>query len=292
MREILLVLTDTHGGSEVGLCNPETKLWDKGARPGRYRPPSLTNTQVLLWQDLERHLGQAKEIADGDPVTVAHLGDITNGGVFMSDVNESRFMGQYQIAKWNMYRIVEEFGEDQIKEMLILDGTNVHTYDGSSEYVLADLLREKYRFPVWCYPHKVHRIGETTHDLAHHGPSPGKKVWGKGNPGLSWLRNHMIRELMDGNKPDTCFYRGHWHEYVAPITHRETRFLKTGIETFESAFVYAPGYSGLSDHARKATQSESMITWGMIVVEILDGKSVRFNPLVQPHDTRIREGIE
>lgn len=286
-RQLLLVLSDTHGGSDVGLCNPATKLWEKYDKSLQY--PNLSKTQRLLWEAFNRHIGTARDIADGDPVIVAHLGDMTHGGVFLDDVIEPRFTGQYQIAKWNMYAITDNI--PNIRAILIVSGTNVHTFDGSVEYVLADYLRLKMGFDVSCYPHTVLRIGSTTHDLAHHGPAPGKRVWTKQSTASSWLKSMMIREIMGGKEPSTVTYRGHFHEWVPTITHREYAVADDGWHQYESHFQFVPGYSGLSDHARKATKSESMVTWGMVMVEIIDNKSLTFYPLIDVRDTRVREEI-
>jgi len=289
MRNVLLLMADTHGGSDVGLCNPETKLWDKYSRRS-WCSPKMTNTQELLFEKFDEHLRKAKLFCDGDPVTVIHLGDMTHGGVFLTDVSEARFLGQYQIAKYNMYHIFNILG-DSVKYALFLEGTNVHTYDGSIEHVLADLLREKYDIGCWCYPHAVLRVGDTTHDLSHHGPSPGKRVWTKANPASSWLRSAMIKYVMRGEAPPTAFYRAHFHEWLPTITNREMVVREEGVEQYESHFQFVPGYSGLSDHSRKATQSEDTVYWGMVLVEIIDSRLVSFHALVHAEDTRIREEV-
>ena len=289
-REVLLLFADTHAGSDTGLCCPETKLYDTGSwRSWTY--PKMTKTQLLLWDKFSCHTQEAKQFAGKDPVYVGFLGDASHGSVFHSDAAEPRFLGQYQIAWYNACHILDVFG-DQLQKMMMVSGTNVHTWDSSLEYRLAHDLRHKYERDIWCYPHILFRAGETTHDLAHHGPSPGKRVWTKANAAQNWLKNMMIRDIMGRKTPQTVTYRAHFHEWVPAITHREASIRETGIVQYESHFLFVPGYSGLSDHARKATKSEDIVFWGMVAVEIIDGRTVNFYPMVYPHDTRIREEVD
>ena len=171
-----------------------------------------------------------------------------------------------------------------------IEGTEAHVFDGSIEYLIADHLRDKFGFPVHCYPHVLLKVGSKTHDLAHHGPSPGKRVWTRSSTALSWLKSMMISEVMAGREPTTVTYRGHFHEWVPLISHREVAMRTFPVE-YESHFQFVPGYSGLSDYARKATQSQGYVTWGMVAVEVIDGKSISVHPIVNMYDTRVREEI-
>ena len=85
-------------------------------------------------------------------------------------------------------------------------------------------------------------------------------------------------------------YRGHFHEWVPTITHREVAMKNDPVQ-YVSHFQFVPGYTGLNDHARKATQSQSYVTWGMILVEIVGGELAGIHPIASIHDTRVREEI-
>jgi len=62
--------------------------------------------------------------------------------------------------------------------------------------------------------HGLLDIDGVTIDYAHHGPFPGSRSWLKGNIARYYLRDLMMREIMNGNSPPKLVVRAHYHTPV------------------------------------------------------------------------------
>ena len=95
MRRILVALSDTHGGSRVGLLRPGTTLYQED-QVGDPEPwvPELTRTQQYLWSLYEEHVGAVVELAAGDEIVVIHCGDVTQGNRYPSLLVSDRMADQ------------------------------------------------------------------------------------------------------------------------------------------------------------------------------------------------------
>ena len=126
-------------------------------------------------------------------------------------------------------------------------------------------------------------IGSTTLDLAHHGPHPGSRNWTKGNVARLYLRSLMLDYLDLGQTPPTLVLRGHRHIYIPPITER---IYRNGT-LYTSTLILLPPLCGISRFARQVTQSNPILTVGLLALELINGTLHRIHATVTRDENRI-----
>jgi hypothetical protein len=169
--------------------------------------------------------------------------------------------------------------------MRLSTGTEAHNFGmGAAEMMVVQLLSPRYpEKSIKIVNHGLEDVNGVTVDFAHHGPQSGSRTWLTGNVARYYLQSAMLDELRRGNIPPMLYSRAHYHRWLT----EEVRF---GIYT--SRIILTPSYCMLDDHARKSTQSISVITNGLIVVEIIDGKMIGDPiPLTKELDIRSRETL-
>jgi len=175
--------------------------------------------------------------------------------------------------------------------MRILFGTEVHN-DGAGTSEAEVCRRLQLAYPKVDTRIAYHSVltfekqnGESI-DLAHHGPFPGSRKWLEGNSAGWYLKDAMLRELLDGKVPPRIYGRAHYHTYVS----NQQRVQAGGIEHV-SDLIILPSYSGIDDYARKATRSKTKITNGMVVLEFERGFR-KAHPLIVETDIRTKERFD
>jgi len=280
-RFIVLAESDEHSGHKLGLCNPNTLLLsDKKEVYG----PSLVGFQQYLWDLRTKDLAWVEVLAAGDPIVYIHGGDITHGTRFPTQLMESRMSDQPTIAYHNAIPVYEL--HNVIAGRIII-GTGLHVFgEGSSEILVAEMLRAKYpKIDTWPIAHSRITIGGIIFDVAHHGPGAGIRVWTRGNVAMNYLKSKMWQDFKNGKKPAHVYLRGHYHTFVF-VTNRE-RF--DGV-WYESHLIIMPSWCGMTEHARKATQSDYEVINGLVAFEIMNNE-VKVHPRDTPLDLRTEEII-
>ena len=282
-RCIAVLLSDTHAGHKLGLCNPNTALIDEH---GNEYSPRLTATQAYLDDLYKTHIDAVADLADGDPVLVFHNGDITQGTRYADHLIATLIVDQVKIAVANLSRW---YTHKRINLALVrvVVGTSVHSIEGTTEQLVAAQLAALY--PAISTNVMYHlqfalksQRGQVL-DLAHHGPFPGSREWLRGNSARFYLRDAMMAEMIDGLTPARVYARAHYHEWV-----RETvRVRRNGMDV-TSDLVITPSYSGIDDYVRRATRSKRKIDLGLVALEFEDGLR-DIHPLYVQLDVRSSE---
>lgn len=283
-RTLLACIADTHGGHRLGLLDPATVLFDEGPQGN---PVQLklepTSTQKLLWGIYRPCIQKTLEWAAGDEIDVLHLGDVTQGDRYYQALVSQRIadqviIGATSLAHWLRF--------PNVVRLRIIIGTEAHSLgEASAEILISSMLSRQ--FPgkdVRTYHHSLLDIGGMKVDCAHHGPSPGIRSHLKGNTARYYLRSLMDEEIINGNDPPRLVLRGDRHHYI-----NETVTIQAGDRDFVSTIVVLPPMCGMSDHARKTTQSAHTLTVGMVIFEIIDGKLTEFRRLTKTIDLRMKE---
>ena len=282
MRHIVAVLSDTHGGFTLGLMNPAVTLYDE-TKDGELVPyqPEPTASQDYLWELYSGHVSKLREIAGADPVTVIHNGDLTHGNKHPSALVSDRMANQIIIGVSNLAPLMEI---PNVKHTLIVAGTEAHNFgQGSSEILATEILRQKYpERDISVLYHGVVEVSGVIIDYSHHGPYPGSREWLRGNVVRLYLKDLMLREIINGRNPPALVLRGHYHQHVEEV-------VTTGI--YSSRLIVTPAYCMLGDYAHQAARSPDSVTNGMIAVEIVDGKIVEIHRLMKTVDIRTRKVI-
>jgi len=262
-RAVVLIETDHHAGHRWGLLNPRTELKDGTDEVIR---PHLREIQRYIDSKRNAHLDAVAELADGDQVVYIHLGDATQGTKYKEQLVTTRLGDQPVIAAWNLMPVVERM---DIKMVRYMTSTPVHA-EGENSLDTLTMDAIKARIPgldVDVHQHGLYTINGVEFDCAHHGPHPGIRDWTEGGVARLYLRNRMIIDLKRGVEPPQVYARGHHHK-LQVVRHDEV----WGDKVYSSMLVIVPGYCGLSEHARKVTQSAHLQRHGLAAFEILGGK--------------------
>jgi hypothetical protein len=96
----------------------------------------------------------------------------------------------------------------------------------------------------------------------------------------------MMTELSLGNKPADLVLRGHYHEYV-----KEWCGISWNGIDYESTLIILPPLCLMGSFARQATRSSFIVSPGVVVVEVINGKIVCTHKFTQNIDQRYREDL-
>lgn len=281
-RTILVALSDTHGGNKLGLMSPDVVLYDESP-DGEKVPytPAMSVTQKYLWDLYISHVQEVKQIAGKDRVCVLHVGDLTQGTKYMQSLVSTRIADQIVIAAENLRPWCEM---ENVTHIRLAAGTQSHEFmESTSPIILSNELAKE--FPdkdIKMCQHGLLDVDGVTIDYAHHGPYPGSRVWLKGNVARYYLRDLMMRDIMNGNVPPTLVLRAHYHTPVE-------EYLK--IMGHASWLYVLPSYCALGIYDRQATRSVNSFTNGMNVYEIMDGEIKQTYELHNKVDVRTKEAI-
>jgi len=278
-------MSDSHGGFELGLTNPETKT--RKQDNDKDTSIALTETNIFLYNDVFKPgLDKTKHLAGKDPIIAIHDGDIAHGIKYMDEAIDSRVATQFIIAVENMKEVLRI---PNVKMMRLISGTSAHSFgQGSVDEMVAYTLREGFpKIDIAAYHHDLLDVNGFTIDCAHHGPYTGSRNWLKGNVAKLYLQSLMEDEIGLGNIPPKMVLRGHYHEYVK-VWHGK----KQDGYYFESWLIVAPPLSLLSDWGRQATQSAYILSPGLLALEVIDGRLYETHFFGKTLDIRKKEKIK
>lgn len=263
-RHIEALITDTHGGFKFGLMPIGLELIDEYSEVWHPQP---TSWQRVLWDQLERCVDNIKHLAGRDPVRVLHLGDPTHGNHFPDkELVSTRAYDHFIIAVENARPLLEL---PTIKSYMMVEGTGVHEFQqGTATYTVRDLLKKDYpKVDVQAHPHVLMKSGGLRWDMAHHGPSPGIREWTKGNVLRLYTQSLMKNGLKNGEIPPDVLLRGHFHEYTYEIVTERARG-----RTWHTHSMIVPAFTALDNYARKVTRSKHKTAFGMVAIEVINGR--------------------
>lgn len=288
MRAVLLIVSDTHGGHKLALCNPDVTLYDE-SEEGQLVPyePELTAFQQVLYRMVtERIVPQAAQMAGGDPLYMLHLGDPTHGNKHPSQVMTTRLADQIEIAVANYDLFIPQL--PTLLAVRGIAGTGAHEFEEASATILVmKQVAERYKdIDIRPLYHGLLDIDGCAIDYSHHGPGGGRRIWLAGNEARFYLRDLMLNEIVSGRRPAALYLRGHTHVKV-----NEVISMDTGGGEVESRLIVCPSMCGLGDFARQVTRSVPVITVGAVLIEIIDGQPRAPLFITETFDLRTRERL-
>jgi len=284
-RRLVVLFSDTHAGSRLGLLNPETVLWQED-ESGQAVPwtPTPTPIQRWLWGHYVNDIAAALDLAGGDDVILVHNGDLTWGRKYASELVSTRDADQLLIAVANL----EPWGAyPNLRTVRLVHGTDSHAFgEATSDAMVCDALRVRWpERSVAEVRHALLLVDGVGIDCAHHGPGPGGRQWLTGNVARYYARSLMQDDLLVGRTPPRVIVRSHYHTYV-----RETVRIH-GAREVVSDVIVTPAYCGMTEYATQATRSGYLLTCGLVVLEIVDGALREIWPFVRAVDLRREEVV-
>gem|GEM_PF-1992746 len=287
----LIILSDTHAGSKLGLCNPDVVIQRSipetnaegivELRIEDYRPP-IEPVQELLWEKYILARDDFVEIAGDDPIFILHLAEVCEGTYYANSTMNLKKDEQVQIAVANMDPWK---GLKNLKMVRILSGDRPHEFDeGSAGRMVAGILKKDFK-NVRAMPHSLLNINGFKIDYAHNGPYPGSRKWLEGNVARLYLIDYMLRELTEfGREPADLMLRGHYHE---PVEVRHAMRFQGGMR--RSALMISPSMKFPDSHAKKMIQNRFAATVGLSMIEVVNNKILDFHHRYTTVDTRTWE---
>lgn len=291
-RYIIGFLSDTHGGHEHGLVNPETTIemvegidtensWEEMIQ--------LNHTQETLWEWYEKDSQDLTYLAGESPIILVHNGDIGSGIKHITQVRDTNIMNQVRVGE----EILSPwYTLPNLIKVLLATGTGAHDADvGTIGRLVARNLKLRYpHVETVVHSHFLVTLQEANElqiDIAHHGPPPGKRTWLEGNELRLHTRSLMLKDLENGYDPPAILARGHYHTF-----RYEVPTVVTDLGVYLTHAILLPSYCVMDDFALKATQSEPYETIGMVGVEIVDGRVLSVIPFRRVIDLRREVIIE
>ena len=258
MRHIIVGLSDSHGGHRLGLLQPDTLL-PREAKDGGlyYKPVDLSECQRALYDWQEGCIEWITKLAGSDPITLAHLGDMAHGNGHATELVSTRMADQIIIAKDNLLRWMNGL---RAKRAILCVGTDVHEFMEGSASVL---IRELAGRGVEVYNHALLDVEGYTLDIAHHGAGSGSRVWLRGNVARYYAQSLALSDIVAGHKPPNLIWRGHVHDPIDEVV---------SINGYKVRMLICPPMCFPGAYALKVTRSVSAVSFGVQVLEIIDGK--------------------
>lgn len=279
-RAIIVAQSDEHGGHNLGLLNPETKLTNER---GIAYSPIPTETQNMLWETREWGRKEIKHLAGNSPIVLFKLGDVNQGMVYDVD---NRLSAQVEIALMNDMPWLKM---KNVVKIRIAHGTGSHSFGyGDAEIILAGRMKDKRPdLDVQVMQHGYASVYDCTVDFAHHGPNTGSREWLKGNVALYYLKDIMMRDILRGRKPPNLVLRGHYHSLVEVFN----RINGADGKVYRSWLYVLPSLTGANGFAVQVTKSEFEITNGIVAWEIIDGRVRESFEFIKTTDIRTKEEL-
>jgi len=193
-RAILAVMFDTHGGHKLGLCNPDTVLFEEDPETRTLIPyhPAMTPSMTFNWKAQVEDREAIVKLAGEDDIFLVHDGDMTHGNGMVRELISTRQSDQFRIAAANLR---PWFKLPNLKKAVFVKGTGVHEFgEGSAAQTVADMLADEKK-PIDVPYHAEAFLDGLKIDLAHHGPPPGVRYWLKGNLLRLYAQSIMARPL-------------------------------------------------------------------------------------------------
>lgn len=232
-----------------------------------------------LWNIHSMIVERAKE---ADDLVLFHIGDVVQGTKYLDGCLTSNLHEQIEIAYQNM---IEFYRLENLKVARIITGTRSHEDGvGTASKILGMRLRKEFpNVDTRTVEHSLADVDGVLIDVAHHGPSGGRRIWLNGNEARFYLRNIVISEIMAGNRPPDVVMRGHVHTKV-------TETITVGDN--EHRLIVLPSMMMIdSGFARQATRSAYTVTNGGVFFEVQDGAMSAPEFVAETVDIRTKEKL-
>lgn len=229
-RVFLLLTSDSHTNSTLGLCSPEARLPEG-------QQVSLSRAQEWLWQSFETdYLGVVrKRLRRRDRIYGIHAGDGPDMNVRTTQLMTQNPTGAISLFVDTM-RPLRELCRDGF---WMLRGTDAHGGDAGNLEEAAALMLHTTRYPAdsplaSCWHLRLMLAG-TRIDATHHGPA-GRLPW-TGPNGLQRAAYEILAEAVrNGEPPPHLKVQAHNHVYYD--THENAPVRVVGLPCWQISTSY------------------------------------------------------
>jgi hypothetical protein len=265
-RPVLVVVTsDQHANSTLGLCPPEGVQLDDG---GFYKPSPAQLWTWECWEDFWRHAAAVRRDTKARLIVV-HNGDAVDGDHHQTSQIISRNMEVQGYVASRVFSVPKALKADQT---FMVRGTEVHVGpSGSSEEALAKAQRCE-RDPEtqnWSSWHLRMLVNDRLLDFQHHA-SVGGLPWTRPGGVARLAFRHWVEHQERGLRPADVLFRSHLHVMGDSFDMHKTRAIIT------------PAWQLKTAHAHKVAPESIADIGGVLCLVQPDGAFTISKKLYQP----------
>ena len=259
MTTQVVVVSDLHVGSTLGLCKPVVYLDDgQEYRANRLQQEAWDYWTNVFWKQVWQNKKKGIKtvvVANGDLVDSQHHGTVQ---VFSSSI-----MDHINHAA----EILDPIRE-KADAFFVTRGTPAHVMaSGAADEQIARQVKATKANGnpggVRSSYHLKLNIDGVLFDIAHQGPNPGYRMWTRGNTVRAFVRTIMLDALVRGARPPDALIRSHVHSKVHE-TCRDYGHVCEGIIT--------PSWQLKTEYAHQIASHEDIADIGGVIFTISDGK--------------------
>lgn len=263
----MLLVSDTHCGSTLGLCPPQGVRTDDGQE---ILPSKVQEWLWECWVDLHRRAGAIAKRHKSDLVVVLN-GDLVDGDHHGTAQIMSRHPDAQAYIAHETFQVTRSL---KPKRLFVVRGTEVHTgTSGSAEENLAKWMGaerdpETHLYSRWHLRLRVH--GKLV-DVQHHGKGLGRLPHTKQNGAnsLAWRVFQTMTER--GLEPPALVVRSHLHQFADSFSaNRRTRGL------------FLPSFQVKTSYVHRVAADEIADVGGVVITVEPDGQMDVTPVLYQP----------
>ena len=257
----VVVVSDLHVGSTLGLCKPVVYLDDgQEYRANRLQQEAWDYWTNVFWKQVWQNKKKGIKtvvVANGDLVDSQHHGTVQ---VFSSSI-----MDHINHAA----EILDPIRE-KADAFFVTRGTPAHVMaSGAADEQIARQIKATKANGnpggVRSSYHLKLNIDGVLFDIAHQGPNPGYRMWTRGNTVRAFVRTIVLDALVTGNRPPDALVRSHVHSKV----HETCRDYGHVCEAY-----ITPAFQWKTEYAHQIASHESIADVGGLIVTISGGRMV------------------
>lgn len=253
----LIVVSDTHVGSKLGLSLPEITL-DDGNKI------SSNSLQSEMWRFWDKDLWPyIHKRAKTRKTIVVVNGDVTDGNHHgTTQIWSNDPLEQIQVAAQIFAPIASKY------PVYVTRGTAAHVLAAAAadeqfaREIGAQTPKGEGRTVRSSYHLKMDFQG-VLFDIAHHGPNPGARMWTFGNTLRGYARTIILDALVTRNRPPDCIVRSHVHKRVHETTHDYSHRCEA---------ITTPAMQWTTEYGHMVASHESIADVGAAIISIDGGK--------------------
>jgi len=269
----VVVTSDHHVGSTVGLCPPVVYLDDGGEyTPNRLQKEAWKFWEREFWPSVWRRAKSRKTI-------LVFNGDLIDGDHHATNQIWSKSLfDQARVATDIFVRHTEK-----ANATYVVRGTPAHVQpSGTGDESIAQKLKSNrvngQMVGTRSMYHLMLNVYGVEMNIAHHGPSSGRRIWTYGNELRSYTRTIVLDGLVSRGKgvdtklPDVLV-RSHIHHKV----HETCNDYGHTCHSF-----ITPAWQWKTEYAHRVVSHEDIADVGGLIVDIDDGEVTGFEFMILP----------
>ena len=259
----VVVTSDHHVGSTVGLCPPVVYLDDGGEyTPNRLQKEAWKFWEKEFWPTVWRRAKSRKTI-------LVFNGDMIDGDHHATNQIWSKSL-------FDQTRVATDIfvpHTEKADATYVVRGTAAHVQpSGTADETIAQKIKARRADGLLVGARSVYHLMLNVYgiemNIAHHGPNPGRRLWTYGNELRSYTRTIVLDGLISrGNgiqaKVPDCLVRSHVH-------HRVSEVCKDYGHTCYSFIT--PAWQWKTEYAHRVVSHEDIADVGGLIIDIDDGE--------------------